>query len=546
MNYDYNGFNNDPNSNDPISSAPKSDPDYTNNFGHTEQPAGNPWQPKNDNTQQADSAGFSGYSNENSFSENPYSASHEDSAPNRTENTSRWAQYYTTEPKEQEAWRDPIFQQSQEVIPSAVYSPTNRSPVGYTAAYTTDKTATEPKPKKRGFWRSTGFIAICAIICAAVSATAAYLVADYKIDQIPVTNNVILGSTNPSPNPSSTSNETPTASGELMDPSDLYDMACTQVVGVNTSVTTNVFGQQSTTAVTGSGFVISEDGYIMTNYHVIEYAAVYGYELTVIFEYGESYVAEIVGYEIDNDIAILKIDATGLNAVTFGDSSSMRVGESVFAIGNPLGELTNTMTPGIISALDRDITTESNTTISMFQISAAVNSGNSGGPVYNQYGEVIGVVTAKYSDTGIEGLGFAIPINDAYDIAAEIITNGYVTGKAYLGITVQDVTESASQYYGFPAGAYVYSMEQGGAAANAGVKTGDVITALDDTDVTSRDTLKSALKEYTAGDSAKITVYRSGEYFTYSIVFDEAPPSNSGASGGNSGGSGMPGGNYGG
>jgi serine protease Do len=202
----------------------------------------------------------------------------------------------------------------------------------------------------------------------------------------------------------------------------------------------------------------------------------------------------------------------------------MQVGEQIYAVGNPLGELTYTITSGIISALDRDITGEDGSTINMFQIDAAVNSGNSGGPVYNSRGEVIGVVTAKYSSTGVEGLGFAVPINDAAKIANELIKNGYVTGKAYMGVTVTTVSEQIAEYYGWVVGAYIRSVDSGSCAEKAGLKAGDIVTKLNDTAITSSADLIDAKKNYKAGDTVKLTIYRSGATQTLSLTFDEEKP----------------------
>lgn len=307
----------------------------------------------------------------------------------------------------------------------------------------------------------------------------------------------------------------------------IYAEACSQVVGITTEVTyTNFFGFTSSNAVTGSGFFISEDGYILTNYHVIEYAYDYHYTVTVMTHDGTRYNASIVGVEKDNDVAVLKIDADGMHPVTMADSDRIDVGDHVAAVGNPLGELEFTMTFGRVSALNRAITTsESNDTINMFQIDAAVNSGNSGGPVYDARGNVIGIVSAKYSSSGVEGLGFAIPINDARAIADDLIENGYVTGKATLNI-VADQRYSAvySRYYGLPEGAYVEKAAMNGCAYLAGIRPGDIITAIDGEKISSYSELISAVKRYGAGDSAEVSYYRSGEVSTVTVVFDEARP----------------------
>ena len=311
---------------------------------------------------------------------------------------------------------------------------------------------------------------------------------------------------------------------------EIYELACQQVVGISTSVSYNTyFGVQSGT-VTGTGFIVSSDGYIVTNYHVVEYAVDGTYPLTVMLYNGESYPATIVGHEgEDSDIAVLKIDAEGLCPAVLGDSSDIRVGETVFAVGNPLGELDYTMTRGMISAMDREISTGVATgSINMFQIDAAVNSGNSGGPVYNMEGKIIGVVTAKYSDTyeemGIEGLGFAIPINDAVAIANDLIENGYVRGKAYMGVSTKSVSAAAAQYYNMVEGAYVYAVVGGSCAEKAGIQMGDIITAVDAIPVRSVSDLQAALKNYKAGQEAAITLFRSGETLQRSVTFDEKQP----------------------
>ena len=306
---------------------------------------------------------------------------------------------------------------------------------------------------------------------------------------------------------------------------DIYELGCEQTVGVSTEITTrNVFGMVSSGSVTGSGFIISEDGYIMTNYHVIESAYEGGYEIKVMLYSGDSYVAEIVGFDAENDIAVLKISATGLSAVTFGDSDKLSVGDTVYAIGNPLGELAYSMTGGIVSATDRVISTDESTSINMFQMDAAVNSGNSGGPVYNASGQVVGVVTAKYSETGVEGLSFAIPISDAVRIATDVIENGYVTGKGFLGVSGQTIDSMTAQYYNMPRGLYVNLVETGSCAEAAGIRLYDIITQVGDKTITSREELSSAVKSCSAGDSVEIIIWRSGEYYTLTVTLDEYVP----------------------
>ena len=258
------------------------------------------------------------------------------------------------------------------------------------------------------------------------------------------------------------------------------------VVGVNGDVKTNYWGQVVSNPVAGSGFVITSDGYILTNYHVIDGVD----DLRVSFADGTTYDATLVGGEEANDIAVLKIDASGLQTVVVGNSDDMKVGQQVVAIGNPLGELTFTLTAGYVSALDRNITMSDGNTINVMQTDAAINSGNSGGPLFNTYGECIGITNAKYSNNGstnasIEGIGFAIPINDVIDMVSDIIEKGYVTGKPNVGILMEEVSNEAIQRYGIPDGAYISAVLDGSCADKAGIQEGDIITAVDDTAITS-------------------------------------------------------------
>ena len=312
----------------------------------------------------------------------------------------------------------------------------------------------------------------------------------------------------------------------LMDPAEIYEQALGQAVGIKTEVTmTNFFGMTSSGAVSGSGFIISGDGYILTNYHVVENAYTANLNVQVMTYDGTNYNATIVGVEPNNDVAVLKIDATGLNAAVLGNSDELRVGDAVYAVGNPLGELEFSMSSGHVSALDRVINTQESEKINMFQIDAAVNEGNSGGPVYNAMGEVVGIVTAKYSSSGVEGLGFAIPINDIKAIADDLINIGYVTGKAYMGVSFDSRYNSMySQYYGMPLGAYVGEVTSGTAADRAGLKAGDIITAIGGYTIESYSDVKSALRHFSAGDTAVLTIYRAGDEIHLTIAFDEARP----------------------
>lgn len=320
---------------------------------------------------------------------------------------------------------------------------------------------------------------------------------------------------------------TPAPAG-IKTPAEIYADACQQVVGITTEVTYhNMFGMTVSQPVSGTGFFISEDGYVLTNHHVVEYAVMYESTAKVITHDGTKYDAVVVGYDADNDIAVLQVDAAGLPYAALGNSDGISVGDAVYAVGNPLGELQFSMTTGSVSATDRLISTQDAApAINMFQIDAAVNSGNSGGPVYDSTGEVIGVVTAKYSDEGIEGLGFAIPINDAMSIATDLITTGYVTGKARLGVDAQTMSARAAMYYNSVEGAYIRYIDPGSCADTAGLQLGDVIYRFGDLDVYSRDDLQAAVRSYHAGDTVEMGVYRNQQHLTIMVTLDEDVPEN--------------------
>ena len=303
-------------------------------------------------------------------------------------------------------------------------------------------------------------------------------------------------------------------------PADVYDAYVGSTVGIaNESTGTNFFGQVTAMASSGSGFIITEDGYIVTNYHVVEDTN----KLTVTLISGDQYEAKVVGYESGNDVALIKIDATGLKPVSIGDSDALQVGETVCAIGNPLGELTNTLTIGGISALDREVNTDG-TPISMMQTDCAINEGNSGGPLFDMNGNVVGITTAKYYGTTIEGIGFAIPINDVMRIVADLKEYGYVTGQPYMGVTVIDMDGSTAKLYDLPVGAYVNSVAEDSCAAAAGLQEKDIITALGEYEVENMTDLVASLKNFAAGDTTTLTVFRSGETLTLTITFDEKRP----------------------
>ncbi len=310
-----------------------------------------------------------------------------------------------------------------------------------------------------------------------------------------------------------------------MSDAEVYAANVNSVVSINVTGTsgTNFFGQAVQTASAGSGFILTKDGYIVTNYHVVKD----GETVKVTLYSGDEYEAKYVGGDEDYDIAVIKVEATDLQPVTLGDSSSLNVGDHVLAIGNPLGELTFSMSGGMVSCVNRAINVDG-TPFNMIQTDASINPGNSGGPLFNQYGEVVGIVSAKYSSTGnesVEGLGFAIPINDVFAMIQDIMTNGYVTNKPYLGVTAGTMTKQmAAQYrYDVTSGVFIYSVEEGGAADQAGLKMGDVIVKVDDTAITSMEDLTVAKKQYSAGDTCTLTIYREGQETTVELTWGAVP-----------------------
>ncbi|MBR2615323.1 MAG: trypsin-like peptidase domain-containing protein [Clostridia bacterium] len=309
-------------------------------------------------------------------------------------------------------------------------------------------------------------------------------------------------------------------SGEALTATELYEKNVESVVFVVANYRNGIS--------TGSGFVIdAKSGYILTNYHVVEDCE----DISVSFVSEKAYKAELVGGDEINDVAVLKVDAEGLRAVNTTNSDHLRVGSDVIIIGNPLGDLTFTMTRGIVSAVNRKISTgEYN--IRTFQTDTAINSGNSGGPAFNAAGEVIGIASAKYSAAGVEGIGFCIPINDAMAVARDLIAYGYVTGRPNFGIAVSDSYgyEYSIDQHGRPVrvevtkGARVEEVGKDSCAEKAGLKVGDIITKIDDTKIETANALINAKTAYKAGDTVKLEVYRDGETLTLTVVFDEYTP----------------------
>ena len=309
--------------------------------------------------------------------------------------------------------------------------------------------------------------------------------------------------------------------GKEMTAAEVYAANVNSTVGITTSITTNYWGFQTTSAAAGSGFILTEDGYILTNYHVVENSN----SITVAMYNGDTYDATLVGYDESNDVAVLKIDAQGLSPVVLGDSDNLNVGDSVVAIGNPLGELTFSLTAGLVSAKDREVTLSNSLTMDLIQTDCAINSGNSGGALFNLHGEVIGITNAKYSSSSssstasIDNIGFAIPINHVLSIVKSIIEKGYIS-KPYVGVSVSDVNQQ-TQLYGIPAGAAVQSVSDDSPAAKAGLQAGDVITSVNGTAITGSSDLVSLVSASAIGDTLTMTVYRQGSTLELTVTVGE-------------------------
>jgi len=300
--------------------------------------------------------------------------------------------------------------------------------------------------------------------------------------------------------------------GEGISLQDIYDKAIPSVV----SISCTGYGTS-----TGTGVILTETGYLVTNAHVVEDAR----KITVLLSDERQFPAELVGADSVSDLAVLHIDASGLIPAEFGDSSVLRVGDSVVAIGDPLGiELRGTMTNGIVSAINRDVTTGGRT-LTLIQTNAALNSGNSGGPLINCYGQVIGINTMKMgvftSQSGTEGLGFAIPSTTVKEIADQLISQGYVAGRPGIGIIGEAVSSFYQLYYRLPAGLYITELEPDSDAAAKGIVSGDILLSLGDHRITSNEELTAALASYDVGDTVRIVIYRSGRQYAADIILHE-------------------------
>ena len=400
--------------------------------------------------------------------------------------------------------------------------PETGNQTGYYSYARNDPSQNSEKPKKKQKHSGTRFVAtaLCFSLIGSVLGAGGVLMADRFLKDEQAANSEQLSVMLQGQREASAIEIVEIDSSKQMTAAEVYAANVNSTVGITTSITTNFWGFQTTSAASGSGFIITNDGYILTNYHVIEESD----SITVSLYDGSSYDAALIGYDESNDIAVLKIEAENLTPVVLGNSDQLNVGDSVVAIGNPLGELTFSLTAGTVSAKDRQVTLSSSVTMNLIQTDCAINSGNSGGALFNLYGEVVGITNAKYSsssssEASIDNIGFAIPINSVLNIVESIIEKGYIS-KPYIGVTVADVSEE-SLMYGLPQGAAIYGVTEDGPAAKAGLQPGDIVIKINDTEITGKSGLADFVGAAKVGDELLLTVYRQGETLEITVVIEE-------------------------
>ena len=391
--------------------------------------------------------------------------------------------------------------------------------------------AQPPKKKKKFNGKRVARSAVALVLAAAMGFAGGFVGAKFGGSGKVVIQQVAPSSTADSASGSDSSITAASSSGSSLTTEQVADLVSPSVVVITTEQVVysqwSWYGQNQVESGAGSGVIISSDGYILTCAHVVDGAS------TITVTIGDKdYTATLVGEDTTSDIAVIKIDADGLTPATVGNSDGLTVGQSVMAVGNPLGELGGTVTGGMISALNRSVTIQGSSsvnTMSLIQMDASVSPGNSGGGLFNMNGELIGIVNAKSSSSDAEGLGFAIPINDAIKVAQELLENGYVTGRPYLGITylaVEDA-QTAAQLGVNAYGVYVVEVVKGGPAEKAGLQTGDRIVSVDGTEIASKDDLGTLMQKHAAGDTLSITIAREGQMQTVNVTLGEKTASNS-------------------
>ena len=391
--------------------------------------------------------------------------------------------------------------------------------------------AQPPKKKKKFNGKRVARSAVALVLAAAMGFAGGFVGAKFGGSGKVVIQQVAPSSTADSASGSDSSITAASSSGSSLTTEQVADLVSPSVVVITTEQVVysqwSWYGQNQVESGAGSGVIISSDGYILTCAHVVDGAS------TITVTIGDKdYTATLVGEDTTSDIAVIKIDADGLTPATVGNSDSLKVGQSVMAVGNPLGELGGTVTGGMISALNRSVTIQGSSsvnTMSLIQMDASVSPGNSGGGLFNMNGELVGIVNAKSSSSDAEGLGFAIPINDAIKVAQELLENGYVTGRPYLGITYLAVTDAqtAAQLGVNAYGVYVVEVIKGGPAEKAGLQAGDRIVSVDGTEIASKDDLGTLMQKHAAGDTLSITIARDGQMQTVNVTLGEKTASNS-------------------
>ena len=387
--------------------------------------------------------------------------------------------------------------------------------------YSAPEQPEKPRRKKKFNGGKLARSAVALVLAAAMGFAGGFVGAKYGGGSKVVIQQVAPSSTSSSD--SGSASAVNTASG--MTTAQVSEMVSPSVVVITTEQVVysqwSWYGQSQVESGAGSGVVISSDGYILTCAHVVSGAS----NITVTI--GDTdYPATVVGEDDTSDVAVLKIDATDLTPATVGNSDSLAVGESVLAVGNPLGELGGTVTSGIVSALNRSVSIQGSSsvnTMSLIQMDASVSPGNSGGGLFNMNGELVGIVNAKSSDSDAEGLGFAIPVNDAVKVAQELLENGYVTGRPYLGISYYAVTDAqtAAQLGVNAYGVYIVEVVKGGPADKAGLQAGDRIVSVDGSEVATQSDLGTLMQDHKAGDTIEITVARGGQMQTVTVTLGE-------------------------
>ena len=385
--------------------------------------------------------------------------------------------------------------------------------------------AQPPKKKKKFNGKRVARSAVALVLAAAMGFAGGFVGAKFGGSGKVVIQQVAPSSTADSASGSDSSITAASSTGTGLNTEQVADLVSPSVVVITTEQVVysqwSWYGQNQVESGAGSGVIISSDGYILTCAHVVDGAS------TITVTIGDKdYTATLVGEDTTSDIAVIKIDADGLTPATVGNSDSLKVGQSVMAVGNPLGELGGTVTGGMISALNRSVTIQGSSsvnTMSLIQMDASVSPGNSGGGLFNMNGELVGIVNAKSSSSDAEGLGFAIPINDAIKVAQDLLENGYVSGRPYMGITYLAVTDAqtAAQLNVNAYGVYVVDVVQGGPADKAGLKTGDRIVSIDGTEIAQKDDLGTLIQQHAAGDTLSITVAREGQMQTVSLTLGE-------------------------